>query len=98
MRKLIFSLLFLTACVGNSVQTNPLKRSGKKLWWQTNTAAITSNNPWEKFVPQPRVNDDEDPWKNFQEPELFPEGWVPKRLDNPQSRTIIHQDSHGKTY
>lgn len=93
---LLVALLTLVSCVGSPEPRNPLKRTTERAWWQASTAGVTSNNPWNKFVPKEKGEDISDPWANFQEPELFPEGFAVRNvkknkqpLDRASERRII---------
>ena len=86
-------VLFLVGCVGSSEPRNPIDRKGSEpLWWQADTAAITSNNPWEKFLPQPEATQPKWP-----EAVIFPKDWKPvgatkKSVDDEDSGSIIPND------
>ena len=107
MKKLsaIVLAVLMAGCIGTS--KNPMishKANNKPLWWQLDTAGVKkSQSPWEKFVPAVKANRWDDPWANFQEPELFPKDWKKrfpkvkpkkkkkKRVDKKLNRPIILQ-------
>jgi hypothetical protein len=73
-------LALMIGCVGSSTPHNPMTRNSEAAWWQADTAAITSNNPWEIYVrPNPLLVDD-DPWSSYEAPPLFPDGWEPAKV------------------
>jgi len=84
---LLVITILLAGCVGSPASQNPLEKRGAKLWWQRSTVGVKSaDNPWEIYVAPSAKDTTDDPWGDFQEPCLFPEGW---ELDHRKDETII---------
>jgi hypothetical protein len=71
MKKLILLIsLLITGCIGSDAPRNPMKaKGGPEPWWQADTASVTSNSPWEKFI---RPKETQGTWPS---PVIFPEDW-----------------------
>lgn len=85
---IILSILLLSGCSGyNSTfpccsgdEKNPLNRQTERAWWQADTAAVTTNSPWNKFVKTEKSVDES--------PKLFPDGWKPRADKEKQLDTL----------
>ena len=89
---LVATLIFIVGCMGSATPHNPMKATPTaEPWWQASTASVSSNNPWEIYLEPREAGANDDPWKNYEHPRLFPEDFpCPKDgVDSSPSQPII---------
>lgn len=81
---LAVTLALMIGCVGTTPAHNPISRNSKVVWWQADTAVITSNNPWEIYVRPNSLLRSDGPWSDYKASSLFPESWKPAKVTTKQ--------------